>query len=90
VGSRGTGEERNASGDASVDKYYTVIGLSSAQIAMSGTIAISRGCPFFIRFLSASARRPRGRRNVGEGSGYLSTIIIAACVMYHVVLQAAR
>lgn len=43
---------------------------------------------FPLRFLSAFVRRPRGRRNVGEGSEYLSTIIIAACVMYHVVLQA--
>lgn len=36
---------------------------------MCGTIGITRGCLFFfIRFLSASARRPRGgRRNVGEG-----------------------
>lgn len=58
---------------------------------MSGTIGISRGCPFFIRILSASARRPRGGCRDGwrgEGTEYLSTIIIAACVMYHVVLQA--
>lgn len=66
-------------------------GYRAREIAPSRTIGrfLWGDVLFFpLRFLSASARRPRGRRNVGEGSEYLSTIIIAACVMYHVVLQA--
>lgn len=81
-------KEGNESRNTTVDKYYTVIGLSSAQIAMSRDDRRFSGVSFFFSFLSASARRPRGRRNVGEGTEYLSTIIIAVCVMYHVVLQA--
>lgn len=56
-------EQRNTA----VDKYYTVIGLSSMQIAMSGTIGISRGCLFFfypfpLRLRAKAARRTSKRR----------------------------
>jgi len=77
-----------------VDKYYTVIGLSGAQIVMNGTISTSRGVSFFNRILSTSAQRPRDEPWDGTAKGgresteYLPTIIIAACVMYHVILQA--
>lgn len=80
-------EQRNTA----VDKYYTVIGLSSTQIAMSGTIAFLGGVSFFL-FVSSPPPREGRTADVEtsvRGSEYLSMIIIAACVMYHVVLQAA-
>lgn len=63
------GIKRNASRNTAVDKYYTVIGLSGAQIAMNGTIGISRrGVLFFfyshpLRLRAKAARG--GRRDIG-------------------------
>jgi len=94
IATSGIDIKRNASRNMVVDKYYMVIGLSGAQIVMNGTISTSQGVSFFNRILSTSAQRPRDERWDGTARGgresteYLPTIIIAACVMYHVILQA--
>ena len=94
IATSGIDIKRNASRNMVVDKYYTVIGLSGAQIVMNGTISTSQGVSFFNRILSTSAQRPRDEPWDGTAKGgresteYLPTIIIAACVMYHVILQA--